>query len=152
MATTASEIYDLFMLTVTDYRLTTLFNESVDDFETYLESFLKFAITDFVVCDQALVYDDTTNVFSVDLESYNKTILAKLMMKAWLQKEVNNITQMSLHVTDRDFRVASEAANLREKSAYLNTVKEDVSQLLIDYGYRKSADWTNWKNQLFDED
>ena len=150
MATSLNEIYDLFMQTVTDYRLIDLFNTSVPDFETYLESWLKFSIFDFNVCDQSLEYDDTTKTFDVDLYSYNKIVLAKLMMKYWLKKAVNDVTQFNLHVMDRDYKVASEAANLREKSSYLNIVTEECSQMLIDYGYRKSVDWSSWYNQQYE--
>ena len=41
-------------------------------------------------------------------------------MKFWLHKLVNDVTQMNLHITDRDFRVASEAMNLREKTVHYN--------------------------------
>lgn len=148
MATSLSEIYDLFMQTVTDYRLIDLFNTSVPDFENYLESWLKFSIVEFGICDQSLNYNDTTKEFDVDLTLYNKVILATFMMKFWLQKAVNDVTQFNLHVTDRDYKVASEAQNLREKSTHLNMVKETCSQMLIDYGYKKT-DWTSWYNQEF---
>jgi hypothetical protein len=148
MATSLSEIYDIFMMTVTDYRLIDLFNLSQADFENYLEAWLKFAISDFGECDQDLTFDDTTNEFSVTLTTENINILAILMVKYWLQKLVNDITQLNLHVTDRDFRIASEAQNLREKSAYLNTIKEQCSQMLIDYAYQRT-EWTSWFNQDF---
>lgn len=148
MATSLSEIYDIFMMNVTDYRLVDLYNTSQADFETYLQSWLNFSISEFSICDQDLTYDEATNEFSVVLTMENKNILALLMVKYWLQKLVNDVTQMNLHVTDRDFRIASEAQNLREKSAYLNMVKEQCSQMLVDYGFSKT-EWTNWFNQDF---
>jgi hypothetical protein len=149
MTTHISEVFDLFMVSVTDYRLTDLFNLSEDDFETYLEGFLEYAIAEFDMCDQDLDFNSTTKLFPETLTRKNKTILATLMMKYWLQKLVNDITQMNLHVTDRDFRVASEAMNLREKTIYLNTVKEQCSQLLNNYEYKNNA-WDDWFNQSFE--
>lgn len=143
MGTSLSEVYDFFMMTVTDYRLIDLFNTSVPDFETYLQAWLDFSIVDFYVCDQDLNYDDETKEFPEVLSRDNKVILATLMMKYWLQKAVNDVTQFNLHVTDRDFKIASEAQNLREKTNHLNIVKENCSQLLQDYAYRK-ADWETW--------
>ena len=148
MATSLSEVYDFFMQTVTDYRLIDLFNSSTDDFENYLQAWLQYAIVDFYVCDQDLNFDSTTKEFPVVLTRDNKLILATLMMKYWLQKNVNDITQMNLHVTDRDFKVASEAQNLTAKVAALNSVKEQCSQLLQDYSYRR-VEWTDWYNQSF---
>ena len=146
MNTSLSEVYDFFMMTVTDYRLIDLFNTSVPDFENYLQAWLDFAIVDFKVCDQDLDYDDATNEFSGNLSRDNKVVLSTLMMKYWLQKAVNDITQMNLHITDRDFKVASEAQNLREKVNHLNIVKEQCSQLLQDYGYNRN-NWVNWYAQ-----
>jgi len=148
MGTSLSEIYDLFMQNVTDYRLIDLFNSSQPDFENYLEAWLIYAITEFDMCDQSLIYDDSTKIFLVDLTVTNKAILAKLMVRYWLQKTVNDVTQFNLHVTDRDFKVASEAQNLREKVTYLNIVKEDCSQLLVNYSYKR-VEWTEWYNQDF---
>jgi hypothetical protein len=146
--TQLSEIYDLFMMTVDDYRLRDLFNTSQPDFEDYLQAWLDFAIVDFFVCDQDLNYDNIIKEFPAELSRENKIILATLMMKYWLQKAVQDVTQFNLHITDRDFKMASEAQNLREKSNHLNMVKEQCSQLLQDYGYKKN-DWTNWYNQSF---
>jgi hypothetical protein len=141
-----SEVYDLFMQQISDPRLIELFNSSQTDFNTYLEAWLILSINDFTICDQSLVY--ATGVFTDTLRPDNKVILATLMMKYWLQKNVNDITQMNLHITDRDFKMASEAQNLREKVTYLNIVKEQCSQLLQDYGYRKN-NWADWYNQIF---
>jgi hypothetical protein len=146
MSTSLSEVYDVFMMTVTDYRLTDLFNTSVPDFENYLQAWLDFSIVDFKVCDQDLNYDDTSKEFSDNLSRDNKVILATLMMKYWLQKAVNDITQFNLHITDRDFKIASEAQNLREKVNHLNIVKEQCSQLLQDYAYNRNS-WVNWYAQ-----
>ena len=143
MATSVNEVYDLFMQTITDYRLTDLFNTSESDFENFLQAWLEFAIVDFKVCNQDLNFDDSTKEFPVVLSRENKIVLATLMMKYWLQKNVNDITQMNLHVTDRDFKIASEAMNLREKIAAFNSVKEQCSQLLQDYAYNK-VDWADW--------
>jgi hypothetical protein len=149
MGTTSSEVYDLFLMTVTDYRLITLYNTSSTDFENYLQAWLLFAINDFSVCDQDLTYDTVTKTFSSTLSSANMVILATLMMKYWLQKLVNDVTQMNLHITDRDFKVASEAQNLREKQAAFSLVKEQCSQLLNDYAYKRVS-WSEWFNQDFD--
>jgi len=146
--THVSEVYDLFMQTVSDYKLVNLLETSEPDFENYLQSWLEFSIVDFSVCDQSLEFDNTTKLFPVVLSRANKVVLATLMMKYWMQKSVNDITQFSLHITDRDFKVASEAQNLREKTAHLNIIKEQCSQLLNDYSYKR-VDWDSWCNQSF---
>lgn len=148
MATSLRGVYDLFMQLVTDYRLDTLFDINEDDFDTYLEAWLIFAISDFSNCDQSLCYDEYSKDFDVTLTSQNKVILAKLMMKYWLRKLVNDITQMNLHITDRDFKMASEAQNLKQKRDYMLAVEEECSQLLNNYEYG-NVTWSDWANQDF---
>ena len=148
--TSLSEIYDLLLMLITDYRLIALYETSVADFEAYLEAWLIYAIQEFSMCDQDLTYNSTSKLFTVTLTEQNKTVLAKLMVKYWLKKLVNDVTQINLHITDRDFKIASEAMNLREKSAHLITVTEECSQLLNDYEYGKE-DWTQWLDQNFME-
>lgn len=147
MGTELSSIYDLFLLTVTDYRLEALYEASVEDFENYLEAWLRFAIQDFDnYCTQSLAF--TNDNFDVVLTEENMIMLAMMMTKYWMQKNVNDITQMNLHVTDRDFKMASEANNLREKKDHLNGMTERISQALIDYSF-KHTDWDSWFNQSF---
>lgn len=148
MGTSITKVFDLFMQQGEDYRLIELFNTSETDFENYLQAWLEFSIADFGVCDQDLNFDEYTKEFPSVLSRQNKIVLATLMMKYWLQKNVNDITQMNLHVTDRDFKVGSEAQNLREKSTHLNMVKEQCSQLLVDYAYQRVG-WTDWFSQDF---
>lgn len=146
MATPFSTIYDQFMMFVTDYRLNELYNASVSDFETYLSGFLIPAITDFKNCNQSLSY--ATSIFTETLSEENIKILAMLMKKYWLTKEIDDITQMNLHVTDRDFRVYSESQNMREKQNRLILELENLSQSLVDYGY-DNTDWSAWLNGEF---
>jgi len=46
---------------------------------------------------------------------FQELMLAKLMLKYWYEKVINDITQMNLHVEGRGFNISSEALNLREK-------------------------------------
>ena len=148
MSTELREVYDFFMMKITDYRLDTLYNTSDTAFEDYLQLWLDMAIVEFAMCDQSLAYNNETKVFDELLTSQNKVMLATLMVKYWLKKNVNDITQMNLHVTDRDFKVASEAMNLREKKDYLIVVTEESDLLLNSYAYARN-NWDDWYSQLF---
>ena len=149
MSTQFSEVYDLFMTNVSDYRLTALFNQSSVDFENFLQAWLRYAINDFKICDQDLSFNTTGDGFKIVLKDENIIMLTILMVKWWLQKTVNDVTQMNLHVTDKDFKFSSEAQNLREKVSYLNIVKEQCSQALTEYSIHRVT-WVNWYNQNFD--
>lgn len=149
MGTALSEVYDLFLQLITDYRLIVLYNTSVPNFETFLEAWLTFSTVDFNMCNQSLIFDSTTKTFSVTLEIENKTILANLMVKYWMERNCNDITQFNIHVDDKDFKTSSEANNLKEKQNALVIQREKCSQLLVDYEYRKTTDWADWFNQNF---
>ena len=147
--TPAAQVYDLLMQQITDYRLDTLFNTSVTDFENYLSAWLLLSCNDFDVCNQDLTFDTSVNCFVETLNQTNITILSQLMVKYWMQKNVNDVLSMNLKVIDKDFRTASEAPNLQAKTAQLNKQEERCSQALINYAYRKNTDWNGWFNQSF---
>lgn len=147
MGTSFSEIYDNFMMTITDYRLITLYNASVTDFQTYLSAWLIQSIPEFTNCDQSLAY--SSSEFTETLTQKNIDVLILLMKKKWFEKELENILQMTNVVQDRDFKMHSQANNLKEKRERLITLQEEVSQKLVDYGFAYSTDWAAWLNGEF---
>lgn len=144
-----SEVYDLFLQLCTDYRLLALLNTSEEDFETFVQSWLIFSVRDFSVCNQSLEFDTVNGGFVETLNNENKVILAQLMLKYWMSKLVFDVTQINLHVGDRDFKMPSEAANLKEKKDMLSRQQETCSQLLVSYGYKDTQRWNEWFNQNF---
>ncbi len=147
MGTSFSEIYDNFLMTITDYRLITLYNASVTDFQTYLSAWLIQSIPEFTNCDQSLAY--SSSEFTETLTQKNIDVLILLMKKKWFEKELENILQMTNVVQDRDFKMHSQANNLKEKRERLITLQEEVSQKLVDYGFAYSTDWAAWLNGEF---
>jgi hypothetical protein len=144
MTTPYSEVFDSFMLTQTDYRLVNLFNQSIDDFETYLLGFLVKAIAEFSpYCNQSLARDDTTKTFTLVLTEENIEMLSMLMNKYWLAKEVKDISQIRMVLSDHDFKRTSEAMNIQAKQKLYNDMKEECSQRMVDYGYAH-APFSNW--------
>jgi hypothetical protein len=156
LTTPSSEIIDLFLTRVNDYRLTTKYQTSGSlAFGTYIEPWLLDAISDFEdTCDQDLTYTTsgsaTEGYFTEDLTRINKVFLSRIMVKYWLAKEIQDIIQMNLFVQDHDFKTHSPSQNLKAKQDYYNVKVEEISQMLIDYAYQRNIDWDNWKIQLFD--
>ena len=91
-------------------------------------------------------YASTT--FTQTLTVQNQLLLARIMVKFWLMKEVQDVMEMRLHIQDGDFKTYSEAQNLQAKSAHLDKVKEDISQLIVDYGL-STMDWATWLSGTF---
>jgi len=154
MTTNSSDIFDLFLTRISDYRLYAIDETSGSlALSIYLEPWLLSSIIDFDVCDQDLTYTSSTisseGYFAETLTLKNKIVLSQLMVKYWLEKEVQDILQMQLFITDHDFKTHAASQNLKAKQDYYNSKKEELSQILVDYGYRVN-DWTGWKNQNFD--
>lgn len=140
--TTFSEVYDNFTEKVKDYRLDALFNTSPTNFETYLSGFLIPAIEDFDVCDQSLAY--STSTFTETLTPKNIDILAKLMKKRWLEKEIADVKQFNLGIFDREYKRFAESNNMLAKQKMLILEMEEISQLLTNYSLKNSINWSEW--------
>ena len=141
-----SDIYDQFMMIVDDYKLISLYDTSVSNFEAYLAGWLIPAITDFKNCNQSLDYSSST--FTETLTQENIKVLTLLMKKYWLEREVDDIKQMSMAVKDKDFSRYAESQNMAAKQKRLILEKEELSQLLVEYGL-DNTDWANWYAGVF---
>ena len=142
MATPYSEVFDLFLASIQDYRINRLYEQSVEEMENYLIPFLIKAITNFKKCKTDLEdRDDENRIFNQTLSTDEKVILSNLMMVEWLTKEVNDILQMRLYLQDTDFKTYSQANNLREKRELLTTMKEMVDKQIVQYSYN-NFDWS----------
>ena len=154
MTTQSSEVSDLFMTRVKDWRLNVIYNSSGSStLNISLEPWLLDAIVTFEsISDQPLTYtvsgSSTEGYFAETLSLANRVMLSKIMVKSWLQSTINDILQMNLKIQDRDFKTFSASQNLKAKQDYLNSLKEEISQDMIDYSYKR-VDWNSWRNQVF---
>jgi len=153
LGTLSSTIFDFFLTNVNDYRLTNIYTTSGSlVLDIYLEPFLLNSIVEFYECNQDLSYTVAGSTiegsFDVDLSTENQLMLSHIMMRYYMGKEVADILQLRNALQDRDFKTYSQANNLKEKRDYYNSIKEDISQRLNDYSYRKN-NWDSWRNQIF---
>jgi hypothetical protein len=156
MGTTSTEIFDLFLANIKDYTIDAIYTSSGSStLNSYLEPWLLFSIVEFEeVCDQSLAYTGTSvsigeGYFEQSLSLRNKTILALLITKYWLKREIQNILQMRNHITDHDFKTFSAANNLHAKRVYYQSVNKELDTIMNRYGY-DTNNWSGWKTQNFD--
>ena len=153
MTTNCSDVFDLFMTRVNDYQLTSIYQTSASTLNMHLEPYLLDTIQEFDICDQSLDYTLTSGsvegYFTENLNNRNKYMLSRIMVKFWWAYQVRNLLQFSNLLQDSDFRTFSQAQNLQAKQQTYNTEREEVSQLLVDYGL-KGIPWNEWKIQNFD--
>jgi len=142
MATPYSEVFDLFLTSIQDYRINRLYEKSVEDMENYLMSFLIKAIVNFRKCKTDLEdRDDENRIFNQTLSTDEKVILSNLMIVEWLTKEVNDILSLRNFLQDTDFKTYSQANNLKEKRELLTTMKDMVDKQITQYSYN-NFDWS----------
>ena len=142
MSTPYSDIFNLFLASIQDYRINKLYNQSVEQMENYLMPFLIKAITNFRKCKTDLEdRDDTNKVFNQTLSTDEKVILSNLMIVEWLTKDVNDILSLRNFLQDTDFKTYSQANNLKEKRELLTTMKEMVDKQIVQYSYN-NFDWS----------
>lgn len=124
MTTPVSDVNDLFLARINDYRIVTIFQTSGSLTMTqYLEPWALDAIDMFSpVCTQSLAFHTTSGsvegYFDEDLTTEHKNILSQIMVQFWLTKNVNDVLQFSVALQDADFKTFSQAQNLSAKKDY----------------------------------
>lgn len=132
MATSFDTIEDLFLISVRDYRIDALAsNQTV--LQQYLDGFLIKAVPNFTACLQDLSYDSVARTFASTFTNLENEILASLMEVEWFKSDVNDVTQINLHLMNREFKLNSENENLKQKSEYLDRAREKAHQLATEY-------------------
>lgn len=138
--TSFDTVIDLAMATIQDYKLNNLYDASKDDFATITNAFLVRGIPEFTNCKHSLAYDTAQNAFLADLTPLEISILADLWVYEWMSWHVNNVTQFQGKMSPSDFKHYSEAENLKQKSEYLDRIREKFNQKMVDYSLQ-TIDW-----------
>lgn len=134
-------IEDLALVGVDDYKLLKLYNQSEEGFKNWCDSFLIKAIPNFYQCKQNLDYDLTNREFLSDLTNLEISILADLWVIEWMLREVQNSAQIQNKLqTSGGFKNHSSAQNLKEKSSYLDGMREKVRQKITEYQLQDISD------------
>lgn len=144
MATSFDTIIDMALVNIQDYKLDKLYSVNQTNFQVITDGFLKSGVPSFTECRKSLEYDAVNRTFVADLTSLEISILADLWVYAWFYFHVNNVTQFENHMSPSDFKHFSEAANLKEKSEYLDRLREKYEQKKNNYECLDLA--SIWKN------
>ena len=141
MGTLFEEIYDRALVIIEDYRLNALAVNDYEAFLTHLQGILERSIPYFTPCNIDLTYSkevdpDTSEevmAFKETLNNMEINILSSIMVYNWFSRKVNDVTQFQGHLNNKEFKTHSEASNLKEKSEYLDRLREKFNQDITDY-------------------
>lgn len=155
MGTTLSDVMDLFLSSIADYKLDTIYSSSGSNvLNQYCEPWLLRGIDQFyTTCSQSLTYTPISGSadgeFAETLTMENQLILSDFMGLFWLQKGIQDLRSLNNFIQDRDFKSFSPAQNITARTANYNSKREELSQRLVSYGLRHNVDWNSWNNQIF---
>ena len=134
MPTSFDEIIDLALTLIDDYKLRKLYDQSEAKFLMFCDSLLLAAIPNFFRCNQSLDYDTATRQFNNQLTSLEISILADLWILEWFKKETQDSRKINaLLQSSGSFKSHSAAQNLKEKTTYLDGLREKVDQKITNY-------------------
>ena len=133
-----------------DYRLDKWYNTDESVYYTFLEGLVLNSIDMFDGCLTSLEYEEITETEEVGevvtqyafintLSSKEIYILALGIMIAWMENNKNDITQMNLHLSSKDFKNYSEANHLKSKQESLDRMREDYGRNITEYQLRNFA-------------
>jgi hypothetical protein len=155
MGTSLTQINDIFLSSIADYKLDAIYNASGSlVLNQFCEPWTLKAIMDFSpYCTQDLTYTPVSGsadgYFAQDLTMENQILISMHMELYWLEKGLQDIRSLNNFVQDHDFSSFSPAQNIRERTANLNVKKEHLSQRIIEYSYRNNVNWNSWNSQIF---
>jgi len=140
-----SEIYDLAIITMGDYKIKNLIAVSQDSFYTYMRSLLTTGIISFSGCLQSLDFtsqeetDDTSGdvttvwYFVEDLSFIEKSILARTVILQWWEQKLQEVTVFQGSIPDKNFSKMEIANGLKQKSEYKDKLNEEIGRLIGEY-------------------
>lgn len=132
--TSFDTVIDSALVIVDDYKLANFYNKDIDGFKKYCDGFLLSAIPHFWQCRQALTYDADERQFDNELTDTEIGIIADWWVITWWEREKNNAAQVQLKLkVGSAFTFNSEAQNMKEKSAIIDKLREEVDRRIRDY-------------------
>lgn len=141
--TTYDEVYKVFISKIEDRELMGMEDEYLD---YVLEGYLNTACARFTRCYKDLSNRDSeSKSFMVPLSPFEIEILATIMVLAWLEPKINKIQLIKQALTDREFRIHSQAQHLRELQNLRNFYISEYNRLIVQYTYEFGNDVV-WEN------
>ena len=131
----------------TDYKLDSLVQVDEQAFYKFLGGFLVNSIDYFSGCLNDLSFHEETEtiekdnqlvtvtnyVFDNELTSKEIYILSLGVALGWYKKQLDDVTQFRLHLSNKDFKSYSEQQNLQRRLERLGAMEEDFSEEVQKY-------------------
>ena len=131
MATKFSTVYDVFFGGIEDDMYVSM---TVAETEADLYNFLIRAIIDFRGSKISLLVTDLVlQEFSNTLGIHEIVILAEIMKREWLERQINKVDLLQQGYTDDSFRRTSQAEHIKSLTAWLEVQMDKVIKMKLEY-------------------
>lgn len=145
-----AEVYDSFLSDISDY---TLLKSTPEEIEEDLYTYFKKARSKFYKCKQSLELSEDENgkyfaefneegeeVKPVKLTDFEIAILTHLMLVEYMKPQVISTEVMKQSLSDKDFRIYSQANQLRELNLLYRLLKREAKAMITEYTYMGMTD------------
>lgn len=137
--TSYDEIYNRAARKITDFNLASMSDVDLEDaFHGYLIS----SISQFRKCKNDLSdRDDELRQFNIDLLDVEKEILAIMIVRQWLQPQLNSVLLTAQVFSDKEQKYYSQSQHIAEIRALDESLKFEAQKLSRDYTYSSGTYW-----------
>ena len=133
MATPFSDVIDMALVVIKDYKLDELAQTSQSDFDNVLIAYLVKSVPKFNGCLQSLDYDISTSTFASTLSNKEIDILADYTVITWFTQQMQDVLEYKEALQDPDFKRYATGQNFKPRMAYVDELREKVRQDETDY-------------------
>lgn len=133
--TPLTDVYEVFLSKISDYTFLSLTETEIED---DLYGYLKSAIAKFYRCKNDLtIQTDEFGVmsFASTLTPLEIEILATLMIVEYMKPQILSSEILKQSLSDKDFRIYSQANQLRELNLTYRMFRTEAKKLITEYGY-----------------
>lgn len=131
------EIYESFLSKISDYSFLSnnLTDEEIDE---ELFGYFKTARTKFYRCNNSLetIEDEFGELeFTVELHPFEIEIITSLMLVEYVKPHVISGETMKQSLSDKDFKIYSQANQLRELNLLYRMLRAEAGKMITEYTY-----------------
>lgn len=137
--TNLHELYDIFLSNITDYRILSMIKEDMEKdtkvVQDILFGYFKSARAKFYRCKKNLKTNVEKTMILDELDDFEIEILVNLMLVAHITPQLISSENLKQSLSDKDFKIYSQANQLREVRLLLNSYKSITKKMITEYTF-----------------
>lgn len=135
--TPITDIYEVFLQKISDYSFLSKF-VTEEELDEELFGYFKSARAKFYKCKNSLktVKNDLDETeIEGDLTPYEIEVIVKLMLVEYMTPQVLNSEVIKQSLSDKDFRIYSQANQLRELNLLYRLMQKEATKMITEYTF-----------------